>query len=691
MNNTPPKYDEDIDWKKYLEQSLQEQIKTTDAVRNLPYELNIEQLSKEIKSESKEIYKSVNYDVSESISDSIEKTNKEIGKELTKYQPPKFDPEEIAEPIAETNKGLLNKIIDTNKNVAIKTAEVMGENIREGYREVGSVVGGHINDVIGPNIQRAYSESKVVGGYVLKLMGGLFSIFKTAFKKDKDETQMYGDINEFTKAATSKGSIYTHDITAEEYLKENNEYFKREEKRRLREIKGKDDKGGFWKILITATLLFFGFLYGRFKKFSDIVNKLVIKPLRLFSSKLWTSISKTFKESKIGKALMSLGNWFKELGKTIITKIKGTKIGAKLFGAMDKLWDMMGKMWSWITKSKIFKFYDWFKGIGTKIDTIPMSSMKKFPGLIGTVKNFITTMFSSLKGITKFKKLASIVGKFMIRLKFIPFFFGELIGKIFMPIEMVYRMIKGLFTEGSIRDKILAMSSGILEAVLHIPEMLGNAILWLLRKFFGETFLKGFKFDFSTKKIIEAVNGITKWVGQIIDPLVNFFGKTLPDLFDKVKNYFKRQIDEAKFYLNPLNWGKSYEEERQGNRFDDKTGKLLQNAGESEEAYRKRIWEWRKTLQPQNIEKPSISKMEEQQVEVAKSVYGKKQQQIQTQQQIQAEMLKSNKDLAEQNKNVTQTIINTTNMISQRGQDTKEIPNQNENAILSLVSTGALM
>jgi len=233
----------------------------------------------------------------------------------------------------------------------------------------------------------------------------------------------------------------------------------------------------------------------------------------------------------------------------------------------------------------------------------------------------------------------------------------------------------------------------VLSAVLKIPEMLGNAILWLLRKIFGENFLKGFKFDFSTEKIIEAVNGITKWIGQIIDPLVNFFGKTLPDLFEKVKNYFKRQIDEAKYYLNPLNWfsGKSYEEERQGTRYDPKTGALLRNAGESDESWTKRVKEFRKSLRENQPKRESISKMEEQKVEIAKNAYDNKQQQIKEQKNLQVEMLKSNKELAEQNKNVSQTIINTTNMISQRGQDTKEIPNQNENAVLSLVATGALM
>ena len=357
MNNTPPKYEEDIDWKKYLEESLQEQIKTTDAIKNLPFELNIDSITNDIDNNSREIYKSINHDVTGSISDSIEKSNEEITKELTKYQPQSFDPEDITNPIIESNKGILSKTIELNKEVALKTAEVMGEEIREGYREVGGVVAGHINDVVGPNIQRAYSESKVIGGYILKLMGGLFSIFKVFGKKDKDETQMYSDISDFTSAATTKGSIYTHDVTAEEYLKENNEYFKREEKRRMREIKGKDEKTSFWKLLITGTLLFFGFLMGRLQKFSKMVNSLVIKPLKLFSSKLWSAISKTFKESRIGKALMSLGNWFKELGSTIFAKIKSTKVGGKLFSALDKLWEIMGNMWKAVTKSKIFRFY----------------------------------------------------------------------------------------------------------------------------------------------------------------------------------------------------------------------------------------------------------------------------------------------------------------------------------------------
>ena len=279
----------------------------------------------------------------------------------------------------------------------------------------------------------------------------------------------------------------------------------------------------------------------------------------------------------------------------------------------------------------------------------------------------------------------------MIRLKFIPFFLGELVGKIFLPIEMVYKVIKGLFTKGSLRDKILAASSGILESVLALPQMLGNAILWLLRKFFGEDFLKGFKFNLDAKKIIEVVNDVTKWVGSLIDPIVEFFGKTIPELFDKVKNYFKRQIDEAKFYLNPLNWGKSYEEERQGNRFDEKTGALLHNAGESPEEFQKRMMKWRQTLKPTQTAKPNIMKEQQNEVEVAKNAYNKKQDQIKDNKNLQEQMLKSNKELADQNKNISQNIINNTNVISQNNVNPKEIPNQNENAVLSLVSTGALM
>lgn len=694
MNNTPPKYNEDINWKKYLEQSLQEQIKTTDAIENLPYKLNFDAITKSIDTGNKEIYKSINQDVTNSISNSIEKNNKKISEELSKQQPKTktLKPDDVTKPIVESNISTTSKIIKLNKQVAQKTAQVMGEQIKDGYKEVGGVVGGHINDVVGSNIQRAYSESKVLGGYVLKLMGRLFSIFKSFNIKDKKETKMQDDISEFAEAATKKGSIYTHDITVEDLLKENNEYFKREEKRKLRTIKGKDESKGFWKELLTAALLFFGFLYGKVKGFSNLLTKWVFKPIKFKFGKIWIKISKIFKESKIGKSLLSLAEWFKDLGTNIITKLKGTKIGELLFTGLEKLWSVMGKMWEMIINSKIFKIWEWFKNVGNKMEAVPLSSMKKFPGLIGSIRNIISTMFSSISGFSKLKGIGKIIAKYMIRLKFIPFFIGELIGKIILPFQVAYDVIKGIFHKGSIRDKILAVSSNLLETVLMIPQMLGNAILWLLRKFFGEDFLKGFKYDFSAKKITEVVNNITKWVGTLIDPIIKFFGETLPNIFDKVKHYLSKQIDEAKFYLNPLNWfkGKSYEEARQGNRVDKKTGALLRNTGETEEEWQKRVFAWRKSLQTQKIQKPSILGIEDQQIEIAKNAYNKKQNQIKNQNDIQKNILKSNKELGEQNKNITQTIINTNNMISQNNNTPKEIPNNNENAILSLVSAGAL-
>ncbi len=779
MNNTPPKYDEDINWKKYLDSLLQEQIKTTDAIENLPYELNINLTS----TQPNQIYNNTNPNMEKSILKSIDKINEQNIDESTNESTDEYTNEineqnkkivqsifkltasifKTYDDLEETNNELLNEYKTSIKSIpkyVIQTGQFLIDGMKEGYQELSGIIASHISEVVGPAIQRAYQESKTIFLTFQRFLIRTWKFFTKKSRNKREET-MYDDISTLTSAATSKGSIYTHDITAEGYLDETSKYFKREEKRRLREIH--DNKKG--KTGLLAKLLFWGMIiFGMFEEEIKVTFKLFRKvfgnPLKIlakpifkvfeFFTKIGLKILKFFDKilfkSEITKSLTAFGKalesvkikvlnfkpvkglisiiknirvFFKNIIQNIKNFINATEkvfntienyfkimfkiskripVFAKIAFKFEESWANAMKIWESIKSSRIFKTFKWIKdSIGMIISP---REMKKFPGLMGSIGKAIDTIFGTAKLFDKIKALFGIVGRFFIRLKIIPYFIGKFIGKFLTPLEMGIRMIIGFMSGKDIVDKIMKAVSQMFYTFTSIPEMIGNAILWLIRKIFGQDLFKGFNFKqiFGPEIIEKLLRGFSDLFGKyIIDPLIWFFTELIPNLFEMVKNWFNRQIDEIKFYLNPLNWfkGKSYEEARQGNRFDEKTGKLLKNAGESREDYNKRVWEWRKTLktqQPKYKTGGSLMEYQKKEVEIAKNAYNERQKQIKENQKIQAELLKTNKELAEQNQNVSQNIINSTNIINNRKSgDIKEIPNQNENAILSLVSTGALM
>jgi len=527
------------------------------------------------------------------------------------------------------------KLADSLRNTYLKVwnAESVGY-LKDMANTVQGSISSHLSDILGP-VQELIDVSKrlLLSSFkFIKSIGkDFFSLL--GFGKDDDETSSEKKRNNLlTKIKDSMNSMSNS-------FKKMIGIEKARDKADARKIPEKKPEG-IWKLLLIAGALLAGIL---FKYAKDLTKALsfILTPFKWFGKVLKKSLN-MFKE---GGVFEKFGNIFKSI-----------------FGKEGKI-------------AKFFKsIFESFKK--TKIGKVITFAFEK----IGSFFKSIFKPLMNFKGGPIMKLLGKWFGK------------GMIIGKILLPFEMAYKAIKGIFNAEGIRDKILAGAAGILDPILKIPEMIGNGILWLSRKIFGKDFLKGVKLDFGADKIISVVNSITETLGNFIDPIFNFFTETLPNLFDGISLWFEKKVDKIKFKINPFNFGKDYEEERQGNRVDKNTGALLHNAGESQDDFEKRLKKWRKEQTPIQIDKKiiNIDDMENRKVEVAKNAYNIKQQQIQDQNKKADELLKSNKEISQQNQNTIQTIM-TNNIISQNKQDPKEIPAQNENAILSLVSTGALM
>jgi hypothetical protein len=171
--------------------------------------------------------------------------------------------------------------------------------------------------------------------------------------------------------------------------------------------------------------------------------------------------------------------------------------------------------------------------------------------LVGAIVGYTTELikvfkplFKVIKGIAgKMGKIGKTFGKMgkigkMFSKLGNSFKLGGLLGKILLPIEMIGKALKGIFDGKTIRDKILGMSAGLLDPILMIPEMIGNGILWLARKVFGEDFLGGFKFDFG----MDAIIGIVDKATEMVEPFIHRF----LDIFLHPIETFKKIIDSAK-------------------------------------------------------------------------------------------------------------------------------------------------
>jgi hypothetical protein len=215
------------------------------------------------------------------------------------------------------------------------------------------------------------------------------------------------------------------------------------------------------------------------------------------------------KEEKLNKErnglLKSILNYFKKEEKRIArTPKEKKKMGlTRIIVGIGAL--LLGLTIGYIKKFKeaFQPFLNMFKFLGSKF--------KKTGGKFSTFfsKVFGKTGYIS-KSISKFLKIVDNMG-FAKKL----FKFGKFFGSILLTLEMLIKVWKG-----------------ILDPILAIPEMLGNGILFILRKFIGEDFLKGFKFDFSASAIVKFVNSITKWVGEQIQSFIS--------LVNTVAGWFKK-------------------------------------------------------------------------------------------------------------------------------------------------------
>ena len=185
-----------------------------------------------------------------------------------------------------------------------------------------------------------------------------------------------------------------------------------------------------------------------------------------------------------------------------------------------------------------------------------MTNPSKFvKGLDGVRKFFLFTgsMLDKLGKVGAFIKGAGGLLKFSalgpIKLilnfvKFLPKILNSTIGKLIMPILMVYEAIKGIFSAGTIRDKILSASAGIFSVIAEIPEMIMNGLLW--------AFGSGFRVDFSKEAIMKGINDITDALFENVTIPVMDFITGLSTFFVKIKDRFVDIYSDIKEKINSI-------------------------------------------------------------------------------------------------------------------------------------------
>lgn len=446
-------------------------------------------------------------------SDVVEKDFKKAGEELGKQVSDVVGREMSGTASAITGivKGDMDKVVG---EIATQTTDILGPELSK----VGSVAVGSIKSTVG--IGKA-------------LLG----------KNEEDEEESKTD----KKRNTFLKEIVTH--------------FRKEEKRwQLEGDEGTDEGGMFGKIISVGALLVgivVGYTIQLKRAFDPFFNAIKSITGKLKASKFGTTISNFTKST--GKILSgfktSLG---KNLTKTTglfggtISKIKSSKgfveMG-KIFssnGAIGgKIWKMREALSKW-KFDKIFELRGKLKNLGKMWKT--GETGKAFSFLSESIKS----TFSKGSGMMKGKFIGSIknfITKFMGTFKKLPSFFkvGKIIGKVLLPVEMIIKAITGIFRGDTIRDKILGMSAGLLDPILMLPEMIGNGILWLGRKVFGEDFLGGFKFDFGMEAIITGVNNVTKAFEGIIHGFLDVIFHpidTLKSGIDLITSWFTQKTEE---------------------------------------------------------------------------------------------------------------------------------------------------
>ena len=401
----------------------------------------------------------------------------------------------ILKKFSNTSDVIKNDVKKAGDEVGKQVAEVAGKEMSATASAISNIIKGDMDKVVG---EVASQTSDVLGPELTKVssvaIGSLKStvgIGKALFGKgEDDEEESKTDKNRNTML----GQIVDH--------------FKMEQKRwDLQSDKGFKDDGVFKYLLFTGALLS-GIIVGYISKFKDVFPPFF---------KSMTKFNKVF-----GKTLTKFN---KSFGKILI-KFR-TGVGTKL----GKITSMFGG--NGIIGSKIFKMQEAFHG--WKFDRITElrgklnkfkarsigKSLTKFTktvsGTFSKAGNLMKGKFveSTMKFITKFTGIFGKMGKF--------FSVGKIIGKVLLPVEMIVKAVTGIFQGDTIRDKLLGMSAGLLDPILAIPEMIGNGLLWLSRKVFGEDFLKGVKLDFGMEHIIEKINLVTEKAESFIHGILDVF------------------------------------------------------------------------------------------------------------------------------------------------------------------------
>ena len=310
------------------------------------------------------------------------------------------------------------------------------------------------------------------------------------------------------------------------YLKGLHDYFIIDEAKRRARTEVKKAPKGIFKMLLVAGAFLAGVIIGyvtQFKKvFMPFTN--VFKSAGNGFKKALGKLQKMF--PTFSKILKGLGTGFKTTLDSIF----------KLFTGGFK--NLISKVASSKTIKVLQKMFPTFSkmlgGLGKGISTLGKGISKGF----NVVKSFASSVGKVFKGG---KTALGIINKLPLGgIVKISFKLGRFLGAWLLPLEMAFKAIKGLITGKTIKDKITGFSAGLIQPILAIPEMIGNAILWLVRKVVGEDFLKGFKFDFGIENIKMVLGKVFDFYKNAFDFWVNFFTVTLPAKWDEFKSFLSK-------------------------------------------------------------------------------------------------------------------------------------------------------
>lgn len=200
---------------------------------------------------------------------------------------------------------------------------------------------------------------------------------------------------------------------------------------------------------------------------------------------------------------------------SLLAGIVGVVVGY-LSSALSPFKSLSSVIAPFVKNGFVFEFF-------SKLLPKSLTSLGKMGKMLGNVFTKISTSFSGIiKAITGSKI----------------FKFGKAIGNLLFFFRFIYDAIREIFSEKSIRDKILGVSAKILALVGEIPELIINGLF----KLFGSDM----RVDFSKEAIINAVNKFSDWLFKnFTEPFFDFLLIDIPSFFsnliDKLKpsNLFK--------------------------------------------------------------------------------------------------------------------------------------------------------